>query len=243
MRLALAAVMLTVSSVCGCVFLFFIFLQMTMWNQATAGASRLANVVWFFFWFFFFFLVENGWILTPVPLKAKLRGRSWGEAWGRGQGWELQGRVVKLVWGRGLLGSGPLWAGEGTGFRCSTTLVCAGQGISSLCLWCCVVYVICLLCHRPSSGLSILVALCAQGAHHLPWAPPLGSRVPVLVGIVPTGRFSSCVTSVKRGLVSCLASFCLVLLLWWCSQLCRQHFSLAVHFRGLWDFFLASLSF
>ena len=30
-----------------------------------------------FVWVFFF--VEDGWILTPVPLKAKLRGRGWGE--------------------------------------------------------------------------------------------------------------------------------------------------------------------
>jgi len=99
------------------------------------------------------------------------------------------------------------------------------------------------LCRRPSSGLSILIALCAQGAHHLPRAPPLGSRVPVLVSIVPTGRFSSYVTSVKHGLVSRLANFRLVLLLWRRSQLCRQLFSLVVHFRGLWDFFPASFKF
>jgi len=43
----------------------------------------------------FFFFVQDGWILTPVPLKAKLRG--WGEARRRGQGWELQGRVVQLA--------------------------------------------------------------------------------------------------------------------------------------------------
>jgi len=150
---------------------------------------------------------------------------------------------VKLAWGRGLLGSGPLWAGKGTGFFCSMMLVCAGQGISSLCLWFCVVCVVCVLCRRPSLGLTILIALCANGAQRLPRVPPLGSRVSVLVGIVPTGRFSSCVTSVKHGSVSCLASFRLVVLLWRCSQLCRQLFSLAVHFRGLWDFFPASLSF
>ena len=43
---------------------------MTMRNQATAGASRLANV---------FFFVDDGWILTSVLLKAKLRGRGWEE--------------------------------------------------------------------------------------------------------------------------------------------------------------------
>jgi len=40
-----------------------------MRNQATSGASQLANV--------FFF--EDGWILTSVLLKVKLRGRGWEE--------------------------------------------------------------------------------------------------------------------------------------------------------------------
>jgi len=60
--------MLIVSSVCGVFFcfLFYFFLQMMMWNQAIAGASRLANV-------FFFFC--PGWVDSdPCPSESEVEG-------------------------------------------------------------------------------------------------------------------------------------------------------------------------
>jgi len=65
--------MLTVSSVCGCGFLFFIILQMMKWNQVTAGASRLANVVCLGFFFC------RGWVDSdPCPSESKVEGQGLG---------------------------------------------------------------------------------------------------------------------------------------------------------------------
>jgi len=121
----------------------------------------------------------GGWSQTPGPLKAqsKDRGREW--SGGRGPQLGVVGRDCKVSVGeRAVQDQAPLdMSREERGFssaqvgRAVPARVCGAV----LFLWC-------LLCCRPSSGLDVLVALCTQEAHQVPWMPPLGPQMPVLIG-------------------------------------------------------------